>query len=343
MRDAFFEKGWLELEGGGVYGVALGYDRCAQHEEGADDIFRQFKVPGTSKLSGIEARQATVVPASLVFTRMSIAVRKGPRKYPAAVLYLPESGSEERSPQSLGPVLQVKALPLNKPNYDLMVGWSRNGFLVAVRGEQNVQWLEEVYQAATRNDLALDVGRRGLSLVIVSKLPDEAKAALLDADLGEKELLAAAAATGIEKTLKDAGKGWYALSPRWKDEKQKEEVIFFLNPMEQSKNRCGWFSVQELEQWARNTGPVVKRSWVEAFAAAHAAQVPQLISSLEKRGVSLRAIPRFDVLNESLQKVGLTLQPHGVNPLGLMEGTYSLEALEHAIADIPLETDAYAG
>ena len=58
--------------------------------------------------------------------------------------------------------------------------------------------------------------------------------------------------------LKDADKGYYALSPSWDGD---NNLIFWLNPREQHVYNHGWFNVDELKMWAKNDGPIMKGSW----------------------------------------------------------------------------------
>ena len=59
----------------------------------------------------------------------------------------------------------------------------------------------------------------------------------------------------LEKILEKAKCRYYALSLRWKDD-DKKEVIFWLNPMEQDKNNFGWFTVEDLKDWAKGKGKI---------------------------------------------------------------------------------------
>lgn len=64
------------------------------------------------------------------------------------------------------------------------------------------------------------------------------------------------AATRIEEMLKKAGKGYFALSrPRKNDA---GELTMWLNPMEQHKYESGWYTIKQLEDWAKDKGPVMK-------------------------------------------------------------------------------------
>lgn len=69
--------------------------------------------------------------------------------------------------------------------------------------------------------------------------------------------------TRIHKILAKSGKKYFALSPRWADD-QKKEVVFWLNPYDQDKYNSGWFSVQDLKDWAKDKGKVMKAQLTRA-------------------------------------------------------------------------------
>lgn len=62
--------------------------------------------------------------------------------------------------------------------------------------------------------------------------------------------------TNIYSILENAGKKYFALSVKWKDEKR-EDIIFWLNPMEQDKYNYGWFTINDLKDWAQNKGKII--------------------------------------------------------------------------------------
>ena len=79
-----------------------------------------------------------------------------------------------------------------------------------------------------------------------------------DADEDYHKLKLAAESTGLEAYLKSRGKRWFALSPRWAND-EKSGVRFWLNPQEQQKYSAGWFTVDELREWADERGPVIMK------------------------------------------------------------------------------------
>ena len=94
-----------------------------------------------------------------------------------------------------------------------------------------------------------------MKFCIKSKLPEKTIQSIKDADLDYLALQKAAEKTGIKKILEKAGKKYLALSPRWKDD-NKKEVIFWLNPYHQDVDNFGWFTVDDLNDWAKGKGKI---------------------------------------------------------------------------------------
>lgn len=142
--------------------------------------------------------------------------------------------------------------------------WSDGDFGIHVVGAEYVARLKEVYEAFLKKDVSIWLGgggvfqNAGLVVAITSLLPKEIDEGMTSSDLNYKALQKAKDDTGIEKILADAGKRYYALSPRWKDA-SKTEVVFWLNPMEQHLYNYGNFSVDDLKLWAKNLGPIIMK------------------------------------------------------------------------------------
>jgi len=123
--------------------------------------------------------------------------------------------------------------------------------------------IEELYDAFHNLDVTISVGggnvfeNGGLHLVIKSRIPKETIDEVYQQDLDDLKLKKAASSTGIYEKLEKAGKGFYALSPKWKDE-EKKEVIFWLNPQEQHANNFGWYTVSDLKDWIKGKGKIPK-------------------------------------------------------------------------------------
>jgi hypothetical protein len=123
-------------------------------------------------------------------------------------------------------------------------------------------YLKSIYDAILAKDALIFLGggmmafeNAGLHIVIASLMPEDVVKKCYDADKDNQNMHKAADATGIKKRVEKAGKGFFALSPRWRDEKKKE-VVFWLNPMEQDKTNFGWFTVQDLDDWIAGKGKI---------------------------------------------------------------------------------------
>jgi hypothetical protein len=260
---------WVYLPNGDLAGIAMGSDFCAEHEWGVAPMRQQLRCDETK--DGIERRQVTVVPKELqrfsgVAPHPSDKRKKG-TEYEALFLYPTETYYRK-------PVEWVADRELYR--YDEKRGvccaWDEKTFGIVAYGEKDKKNLDLLWDAFQRKDIAFypQVGvfhmGGGLILCIVSKVPEKDVKAMLEADLDHKRLLEAAKQTGIEDDLKAAGKKWIALSPRWSKEirstvngevKTKYPVIYWLNPYHQDQHNHGWWTVEVLQQWAKNEGPVM--------------------------------------------------------------------------------------
>lgn len=160
-------------------------------------------------------------------------------------------------PLTLGQAEATKA----KYSYFTRSYWGDDSFCIEVWGTERVKALKEIYEAFIAGRCAVSLSGSenpfagsGLCFTLIDKLSTDYKVEVLQSDLQYKRLIETFEATGIEKKLKDAGKRWYALSPRFD---KNGELKAFLNPQEQSKYTHGWFSIEELSLWAEDKGPVL--------------------------------------------------------------------------------------
>lgn len=97
-------------------------------------------------------------------------------------------------------------------------------------GALDIDELERLRDAVNRRILAMR-RTRGLALPELLHLLDEVKA-----------------------TLGDQGKEWHSLE-RW--QYMDGEIRFWLNPKDHDQYNTGWFSIDDLVAWARNSGQVM--------------------------------------------------------------------------------------
>lgn len=238
-----------------LIGLGLGSDMCAEHEWGVAQMQRTFACD--SKKDGIERRQITELPNDL-------SAFSG-RGYDAIMLDHAYTGTRDDRFKNV----QEQHLRLHTyPGASTFVtAWDEGTFGVCAYGKKDNPDRERVrvlWEAFQHKDIAIwpNVGvfhlGAGLLMVMVSKVPEDKKAELLNHDLSLKRLDQRVGELGIVAELKEAGKEYFSLSPRWTDEKE-SDVRFWLNPREQRTNNAGWYTAEELRQWIKGTGPVPKK------------------------------------------------------------------------------------
>lgn len=246
------DSAWLEHDGK-LLGVNLGSDFCAEHEWGIAGLKRTFGITTEGKV-GVEARKVSRVPADL--------------HKEDHYLWCSHYGSLATVKKEL--YVNKAAHQTTVAEYGIVIhtgetegGWSERDFGLWTK---DLGIGNEMYTAFQACDIALlflggqyVFGNAGLGLLIASRIPQQFAEDLTKADQDGIRLQEAAAKTGIAERLKNAGRRYYALSPRW-DDKAKGTVKFWLNPMEQDTYNYGWYGVKELDQWAEGEGPIVKNS-----------------------------------------------------------------------------------
>jgi hypothetical protein len=256
------------------FGITLEADFTAEHEYGVKGITKAFGIPRDDRSKiGIERYIITEISTHLTL------LKKGKRKVKEALLFF-HTYDRIAEIMRLYKKNREEAKAEEYPNKDFFSwnelvswqdppqacsAWDENSFGVRAFSEEQVAQLEEVYEAFLSGDIAIWIGgggpfnAGGMHLIIVSKMPNHIKQMLWSEHVEDNRIEDAVVKTGIREELKAAGKGYYALSPRfWKDEQGNEELKFFLNPHNQQKYDHGWFTVEELRQWTNEQGPVIK-------------------------------------------------------------------------------------
>lgn len=293
MRRAH-DQAWLKDKEGRLVALNLGADFTAEHEFGIKEIKQAFGISDDPALFGIKRRQITQIPGKvkgyydrpeadrLVFKEF------GTKKEPHALLILEKYGAEThanalaeekkdyRSELTLyKPMKRDKpskwSKPADDPYYTLATAWDEGSFGIHVIGLGQVNQLKELYKAIQEKDLAIWLGgggvfqNAGLCLGIVSRVPADQAETMRAADEDRFHLLEATKKIGLAEELTKKGLRWFALSPKWAKEKFQGtaetayEVVYFLNPMEQHQNNSGWFTVEQLREWADGKGPIPKK------------------------------------------------------------------------------------
>jgi len=141
--------------------------------------------------------------------------------------------------------------------------WNEREFVIVVNNSYQ-DFLRQLYDSFRKKDVAVWVGGgnvfggQALAITIASLIPAQQAQQLGNIIRNNAKLELATRKSKIRDVLKQAGKGYYALSPAWRDQVEGGGLMFFLNPMNQKKYDHGWFSIEELQAWCRDEGPIVK-------------------------------------------------------------------------------------
>lgn len=254
-------------------GFVLGGGKTSEHESGIDGIKSLLGIPNSGDgLIGIDKRKSArpIEPKHVMLDTVKVATgdRGNKTKQTFRVLYVTYNSDVERDQKSLAKAL-VKHYVLGADT-KTFGAWDSDDFVIMSSDEAMHDHIDALAQAITTGDVAAWFGRfdknpfspAGIAVMIASRIPEEQLTSMREADIARNNLLAAVKDTGIEERLQAAGLGWYALSPRLAGEEELKRtgysVVFFLNPHKQSENNAGWFTVEELDQWAAGDGPVPK-------------------------------------------------------------------------------------
>ena len=251
MRRAYNAK-FLFNTDNEFFGIDLGYDYCAEHEWGIRRLQQGFGCYMDDRdfgKMGIDRYKAERVPIQVC----SFTCQRDKVQYYG--LYV------SSSPALRFNIVDYKHRIPYSPLEEVSTAWDDRDFIITTKKENKAK-IDALEKAILNKDVVVFVngstnpfGRGGLRVLIYSKIPKE----LFElADKQSKEykyLYDRVSRSGIEKYLAEHGKKYYALIPRINDN---DELEFFLNPEEQDKYDSGWFSIQELKDWCKGKGPIVK-------------------------------------------------------------------------------------
>ena len=262
MRRASQDYNIITNDSGEIFlGIALGYDYCAEHEWGIDDLKRRFGMPeGGRKNMGVKSRAITKNIPNLIFKKETY------KKQKFALLYTGYNyGTYEESVNNVPYDLKNYKKDIHwRVEYDaehsgrdrrdkdpMQTAWSGSDFGVGVMGEKEVKWLEELYEAFKNLNVVIAIinhrvynpfAGTSLSLMIKDRLPQEISDMMYSADKEYLDREDYEKKIGMKKVIeKNRGQsngkyghnhGYYiACSPKWIDynnaenrEKKKKEM-----------------------------------------------------------------------------------------------------------------------
>jgi hypothetical protein len=277
MRKGF-KNGWLLNDQGRTIGINLGADYTAEHEWGIEPTQTAFGLAPKKDVGtyGIKRRTITKLPDDGIdyATRKPtprLAFHMTKEKEPRAALIFCSYDAQQDMDLIFNSKMGARELYLNKSDdrprdrgeQNLATAWSDSDFGILVRGKNYCNRLKEIYDAILKFDAAIWIGggqvfQNGrLIIAIVSRCPKDGLDKMEECDREIFALKKAANDSGIYDLLKKSDKGYYALSPKQWNKEKPGEPLFWLNPMEQNKYNYGWFTLEDLRQWAEDKGPIM--------------------------------------------------------------------------------------
>lgn len=266
MRRACYDVGLIiEEDRGGLIGIGLGYDHCAEHEWGTKDINLQLGI-GDGGTEGFDRTMVTKPEGVHFYTKGN-----------EAFLFTDDigrfgehDGTLEgklsyvlRNSGYIGPDHKALKRRYQDDGKAIVAFWDSHNFLVMVKGDEYVKMLSEVYDMFVAGKMTKHIlrttpfGGGGLVFVNIDGYTDQEKNDFIESDRSQDRLNKAVEKTGIKQRLEDAGCKYHALSPRWSDDNE-TEIAYWLNPRNQKENNFGWFTIHDLEEWTNGKGKIPK-------------------------------------------------------------------------------------
>ncbi len=268
-------------------GFALGYDYCAEHEWGIEDLKRICGIPeGSKKNMGIKCRTITKVP-NFSFREETHKKKKFGVLY-TGYKYNTQEETDKYIPRDLehykdNLIFHEKwnnehPNPNREVNDNITTAWDGGSFGVAVMGDKEVEYLKELKTAIENKNLTIAITNlrainpfagSSLCLLITDRIPQEAVDSMYAADKEYYDRVDYEEKIGMKKIIEKYGnKNGYnglhyfmACSPKWinygdaeQREKRKKElntkfdIQYWINYSDDDNN-FGWYTVEQIKEW----------------------------------------------------------------------------------------------
>ena len=266
-------------EKGKVYGINFSSDACCEHEMGIEKMRSYLGINADiPDEDGFGPMEIISMIASRIASLFGVKAREENNKIGIRArtvrIFNRSDFFFEKSTTHTCLTFQPELLKLSGhsgwSNYGLekhpktlSAAWDNKSFGIIVENEHG-KFLEDLFRAFSKKDVAIYFGGSeflmapGLIIAIASRIPEEIKKKMYDTDMSEARLEEAVKKDGVSEKLAAAGKLYFGLSPRWKDEKE-EKVLYWLNPYDQENDNFGLFTLQDLLDWTKGEGPIPKR------------------------------------------------------------------------------------
>lgn len=250
-------------------GINLGADYCAEHEWGIEGIKESFLVGRNfsffekmwmffsgkkPKKYGLDRRIISCCPKNLFwFEKINASSSEIEKKLFSGLYFY------------VGMQTPPKRLLTDFVRFDesLVTGWSDNGFYIASSNIEEIEYIKLLFDNFKKKNIVIYLGNnalpfenKGLIIAIADKLSTAVVEDWKNKDIDNEKLYEEFHKTNIEVKLAAANKKYYALKPR---REKNGSLIFWLNPMEQNKYNFGWYSLQDLENWANDKGRILSK------------------------------------------------------------------------------------
>lgn len=226
--------------------VLLGSDFTTEHEWGIADIKSAFGIPSGEKDWGIVRRKITRVPDMLTFGWTTGYAGKGEG------FYLEDPWDDKKPDFSSN-------YEISPREQTLACAWDGGSFGVFSTSNEQIGYLHEIYDAFLNLDGAIFMGgggpwkNSGLVLAIASRIPQKFLDEWYAFDKDHYDLNQEVEATGIHELLAKKDKRYFSLRPRRQSD---GSISYWLNPQHQRENNCGWFTLEDLKEWAEDKGKI---------------------------------------------------------------------------------------
>jgi hypothetical protein len=246
----------LENDKGEIYALNIGADFCAEHERGMKELRGLMGLKEEDK-SGLKSYTASKANTSCLLSFTG----KG------NLYIIFDSGVSWGNPDEMkkhysegGGELWLSNGGKSYKADEFAGSWDGGGFGIAISKnapEKLREFGKKLVEAIRTGDFAVWFGgndkgnpfaRAGLVVAVASMVPKEIDDYMKDCHDEERRLKKASDKTGIIEYLKKKGKTYHACSPKFSSDNT--TVQYWLNPTGQDRNNFGWYSADELKDWA---------------------------------------------------------------------------------------------
>lgn len=269
------DNGFMFDDKDNLIAVNLGADFTAEHEWGIDKLNRTLGINDDQNVLGIERYRVTLPHPESV---MLVEKKKNDVALiivePYDVKYWPDRDFKD-----------IGRDELHVYDNKLATAWCESSLGIRSKDGKEIGFIRQIHKAILAKDAAVWRGgghvfkNSGLMIGIISAIPDKEKQEMYDSHVDYRNLIEASEATGIKVKIDTLNQefveqhngnataivckpyGYSSLRPAWVENRTKDtkhKVVYWLSPYDYKKYTSGWYTVEELEQWIKGEGPVVK-------------------------------------------------------------------------------------